>query len=1525
MARRQSTNFLKQERNAHLLEIRRRKGVDGSDVEHNENGRDLDRVLNIMSDQLYQTETHFILELIQNADDNTFDNDVVPTLSFHVIASGNSWQMLIVCNETGFQKENIEALCRIGDSTKKNKDSTTGYIGEKGIGFKSVFKVADIAQISSRGYSFRLDRRPMLGMITPILETFPPANLIEALEGRTQEDQTQILLELLSESEFRSICNELQNLKPQILIFLRKIRKLIIHTPNQEVQFEIRSVAEDQDFDGETATVTKTSLQENRRAEEKYVVVRRIHRRLPEDERRKNVKATEVVLAFPVDKWRPLVHAQDTYAFLPIDDYGFNYLIQADFLLVANRESVESTKWNDSIRVGLCRAFVRTAVPRFNRLHDQSPNSQNLRYTWPLFLKDRGGTTEFWLKLKEDILNRLSEADVLESRYYDELTTPKSLYYIPKIFRLNGQPLVEDETTEIQHLSFLYDSETTNILPELKKMHVKEMDFSQFCQELRDVIKNVGRSFLTSQSEHWHSKIALLFCVYGSKHQSKDIPLIPISDGRWVKPSHSNLFLEGERTNAEIPAGLDICLVDRPNVPLQTPRHVYNGSINKLQVMGAGRFSSVFRYASRVYIDYPDGKSIISKHAEHPESPMPILNRRYLAAAQNLEKEVEFVEWACSRLKMSLLPRLVDEWQALSPEFQFLKAHAMEDLLILLRDNWDHYARDFVSGGFGTSRLKRAISEMRVPCTNGLSLRLDQTVIPRRSLKLAGPNLTFVDVPEPSDSRWLKVSTFGVLIMMSAEFYIRELKALSVLPVTDRNSTIAVEAIYTELGTCKDPEIVRKAFAECRLAYLPELERWVFLSECVWNGPQQLESTYKLSSVYPTHSSLFRNCLHLEDANLGHVIKELEGVTDSTSFHKLQQLLLLLNQYLSSKDLSSCLSSLIGKKIIPVTTSAGEKRMNYNRDIWYFADRQSLWDRFNGKIPLISFDVRTVGRLTSLINAMGLSDFLLSKKVKQKIDFVGLKMKDKERTYDLRERARYFVRWAYIIPRNLQADAGIRLLPKETKKTKSRLLTRLLALKVWGVQALKLTQEVHDVKVTEETNQILFDDTDDSTIEIYLSIKGTQKPKADFELSKEFIRYCVITDHSLQGLVLPIIQYPLAEIENLLEGYGLDAPIGYDEESTELLQSTSVEKDDESGSTFRDSPDLMSSPKTPNRGANTLDDAPNTQASRRSSLRDNIPALNQSIAFVREVATLPSTTPTVIVTSSRVRTTATAFLNEEVLEHSIPEDILGSAGKKMNRASQSTTSRPEDETRSSPNAFDFANFHTEFSETFGLNIPSQSRQTSSTQNYSTPKYSRSPRYSRSSHGTRVTPDPESTMFGLQMQKIGLLGESFVNAWLSCHLMNSWDATRHWTSRNRNNEYPQSPFVDSEKDYADFTYPDNDGELTKLLGNFLSHDVRKWSSNPPTYHLEVKSTSEGCNEPFYMSNNQMQKARRYTISDDGGIIPKDVYAIIRVYSLEVEETTPGFTVYADPWALYLAGELNFLARENYSVTPKDECT
>ena len=51
------------------------------------------------------------------------------------------------------------------------------YIGEKGIGFKSLFRVANEVWISSRQYKFKFDRRKELVMIAPLWDEFPEATI----------------------------------------------------------------------------------------------------------------------------------------------------------------------------------------------------------------------------------------------------------------------------------------------------------------------------------------------------------------------------------------------------------------------------------------------------------------------------------------------------------------------------------------------------------------------------------------------------------------------------------------------------------------------------------------------------------------------------------------------------------------------------------------------------------------------------------------------------------------------------------------------------------------------------------------------------------------------------------------------------------------------------------------------------------------------------------------------------------------------------------------------------------------------------------------------------------------------------------------------------------------------------------------------------------------------------------------------------------------------------------------------------
>lgn len=105
------------------------------------------RALQRLSHELYSCDSHCVLELIQNADDNAYAPGVVPALRFRVDATPHA-RMAVLNNEAGFQERHVRALCDVGRSTKSK---LTGYIGQKGIGFKSVFRISDAPQIHSAG------------------------------------------------------------------------------------------------------------------------------------------------------------------------------------------------------------------------------------------------------------------------------------------------------------------------------------------------------------------------------------------------------------------------------------------------------------------------------------------------------------------------------------------------------------------------------------------------------------------------------------------------------------------------------------------------------------------------------------------------------------------------------------------------------------------------------------------------------------------------------------------------------------------------------------------------------------------------------------------------------------------------------------------------------------------------------------------------------------------------------------------------------------------------------------------------------------------------------------------------------------------------------------------------------------------------------------------------------------------------------------------------------------------------------
>ena len=153
--------------------------------------------------------------MLQNADDAQYDDDVEASVKFSV----SSNELIIGVNECGFTLPNVIALCDTGKSSKVNDVTTTG---EKGFGFKSVFKIADVVHVRSGFWSFRFEKYTDdgLGMITPLWT--------DTLQAASQHDGTRIRLEYCDSDEFslKEMISQFEQLPKSILFSTRQVSRL---------------------------------------------------------------------------------------------------------------------------------------------------------------------------------------------------------------------------------------------------------------------------------------------------------------------------------------------------------------------------------------------------------------------------------------------------------------------------------------------------------------------------------------------------------------------------------------------------------------------------------------------------------------------------------------------------------------------------------------------------------------------------------------------------------------------------------------------------------------------------------------------------------------------------------------------------------------------------------------------------------------------------------------------------------------------------------------------------------------------------------------------------------------------------------------------------------------------------------------------------------------------------------------------------------------------------------------------------
>jgi len=523
--------------NDHIKRLRREKfgwSEDGTKLP-NPLEQDLRQALKHLAEELYATKHHFTLELIQNAEDNAYQPGDAPMLSLQLLADdptstpGADGSLLLLNNELGFQSEQVRSLCSVGQSTKTQRD---GYIGEKGIGFKSVFQVTKRPHVFSNGYQFHF-RKPEaedeLGYIVPFWVEDVPEVL------RESNARTSLLLPLIP-GERESIAVQLLAIAPETILFLTKLSALHIDTGTAK-----RTVIRDA---GDGFVTLHSGESESR-----YFKVRAICPR-PQDlheEKRPGIDQRELTVALPLSS--PDDCTGRIYAFLPTErDSGLPFLVNADFLLTASREDILAGRpWNQWLRNCIAPVFTATFT---KLLQHESHRYEAYRFI-PIESDLRQQVADFFKPVVDAVHAALREQECVSTES-GALVRPGQAWFAGKTERALLK--TDDVSPGLSGFAFVAP-ELERWQERLRPLRVQDFTTTNFLA----VINN--REWLQRRDEAWWEQ-AFQFLAGRNVAAAvvAQIPMLRCVDGVCRTPNASGVFLNAE-TSIQLPAeGPDVHL-----------------------------------------------------------------------------------------------------------------------------------------------------------------------------------------------------------------------------------------------------------------------------------------------------------------------------------------------------------------------------------------------------------------------------------------------------------------------------------------------------------------------------------------------------------------------------------------------------------------------------------------------------------------------------------------------------------------------------------------------------------------------------------------------------------------------------------------------------------------------------------------------------------------------------------------------------------------------------------------------------
>ena len=487
-------------------------------------GTDVGRYGKSLLTDLYDDRTHFIYELLQNAEDALRRRDNEPRS--RMVRFNLSRQALRISHYgKPFDQRDVEGICGIARSTREG-DLTR--IGRFGIGFKSVYGFTRRPEIHSGGEDFGIDSF-VWPSAQPAIERDP--------------DQTVFVMPLRdAEENSAEITEGLQRINLDTLLFLREIDTIEWSLPSGEFGTYVRQ-SDDLDEHVRRVTVIGESKHQSD-AERSWLVFSK------PAYGKDDVLAGYIEIAFLLQDERiiPTSRSPLVVFFPTVVETHLGFRVQGPYRTTPSRDNVpKNDAWNQECVEKTGDVLVDACV----WLRDRDRLDVNVLQCLPIDQSKFDDDSRF-TPLYEKVKDALRSKDLLPVFGGGHAAARSvKLARTQELRELFDRKQLKRLFDSKHPMSWLIDSISQDRTPDLRQYLMDDLDIDEITPQA--ILPRLRKSFLKHQSNRWMNRLYEFLKGQLALHQqAKEAPIIRRSDGKHVPAFVDDIpqaYLPGKQTN----------------------------------------------------------------------------------------------------------------------------------------------------------------------------------------------------------------------------------------------------------------------------------------------------------------------------------------------------------------------------------------------------------------------------------------------------------------------------------------------------------------------------------------------------------------------------------------------------------------------------------------------------------------------------------------------------------------------------------------------------------------------------------------------------------------------------------------------------------------------------------------------------------------------------------------------------------------------------------------------------------------